>query len=67
MTILTGLLVASGFHLPVGAADLPDAAFFRAFVEEHCIDYHAQRNHQGLENQLIEGVPEPGELEGEVV
>jgi hypothetical protein len=29
--------------------------------------YHAQRNHQGLENQLIEGVPEPGELEGEVV
>ena len=37
----------------------------RRAVDEFCAHYHEERNHQGLENKLIEadfGVSEPGEL-----
>ena len=39
----------------------------RVAVREYVEHYHFERNHQGLENQLIEGVPKPGDTEGEIV
>ncbi|MFP6903867.1 MAG: integrase core domain-containing protein [Verrucomicrobiota bacterium] len=39
----------------------------RTAVMEYVEHYHAERNHQGLENQLIKGVPKPGDPDGEVV
>jgi len=39
----------------------------RVAVREYVEHYHVERNHQGLKNQLIEGVPQPGDTEGEIV
>jgi len=39
----------------------------RVAVAEYVEHYHAERNHQGLDNQLIEGIPKPGDTDGDVV
>jgi hypothetical protein len=39
----------------------------RRAVSEFADHYHRERNHQGLENRLIEDPPEPANLNGRVV
>jgi transposase InsO family protein len=39
----------------------------RRAVSEFIEHYHGERNHQGLENQLIDGAPEPANMNGRVV
>lgn len=39
----------------------------RTAVDEYLEHYHVERNHQGLGNELIDGVPEPWEFAGEIV
>ena len=39
----------------------------RHTVAQFLLHYHAERNHQGLGNQLIEPEPAIGSLDGEVV
>jgi putative transposase len=39
----------------------------RLAVREYVKHYHLERNHHGIENQLIDGVPEPLGCEGEIV
>ena len=39
----------------------------RTAVDEYLVHYHVERNHQGLGNELIDGVPEPWDSAGEIV
>ena len=39
----------------------------RTAVKEYVENYHLERNHQGLENQLIKGVRKPRDPDGDVV
>ena len=41
-------------------------ASLRNAVREYLAHYHAERNHQGLENRLIEPGPEVGQTAGPV-
>jgi putative transposase len=39
----------------------------RRAVSEFVAHYHCERNHQGLENRLIESAPQPANTDGRIV
>jgi hypothetical protein len=43
-----------------------DEAALRTAVHEYLAHYHTERNHQGLENHLIDPGPEVGQSRGDI-
>ena len=59
------------FHLSIKSECLSRMIFFgerslRLAVNTYLLHYHSERNHQGLENKLIDPAEEGGQTEGEV-
>ena len=50
----------------LGVAAKPDEAWLRRAITQYVEHYHAERNHQGLENRLIRPVPSRGVNDGGV-